>query len=83
MTCKEIEDNVKSILASECGKRPSQINSCDTLGNDLGIDSFSMEFVILDLEREFSIDIPDREKNYWQRVNDIYEYIHSRFADSV
>jgi len=75
---KEIEAQVKEILAKELGVDLKKVTDDRSLVNDLGMDSFNAVEITFELENKFGIGIPDEEIKNIKIVNDIVEYIESR-----
>ena len=53
----------------------SQINDNMSISTDLGIDSFSLISMIVEIEESFGVEIPDYELGKFQTLNDLYSYI--------
>ena len=56
-----IEQRVKKIVAEQLGKDESEIKNESSFVNDLGADSLDTVEVVMALEDEFGIEIPDEE----------------------
>lgn len=54
---------------------PSKINSTSHFANDLGLDSLDTVEVVMAIEEEFSIEIPDKEAEGIQSVEQAVTYI--------
>ncbi len=77
MTREEIFDKVKSILAEELGVEAENIEMDSDFIDDLNADSLDIVDLVLDLENEFDITIPDEEAERIKTVGDAVEYIES------
>jgi acyl carrier protein len=78
MTRDKIETKVKVILGRILGVPTSDINEDDKLIDTLGADSLDTLEIIIELEKEFGISIPDEDCNKFgwecevkQIINDI------------
>lgn len=67
-------DKLKSII-SKYIETPNQINENMSISSELGIDSFSLISMIVEIEESFNIEIPDYELGKFQTLNDLYGYI--------
>ena len=56
-----IEQRVKKIVAEQLGKDESEIKNESSFVNDLGADSLDTVELVMTLEDEFGIEIPDEE----------------------
>lgn len=68
-------NRVKSILAKDLGFFEDQIKENSRLTNDLHADSLDIVEIVISLENEFQIDIPDKVVEEFQTVKDIVNYL--------
>ena len=68
-------DKIKNIISEYAGVPASDIADNMSLNGDLGIDSFSLICMLVALEDEFQIKIPDYELSKFQTLNDLHDYI--------
>ena len=68
-------NRVKSILAKDLGFFEDQIKENSRLVNDLHADSLDIVEIVISLENEFQIDIPDKMVEEFQTVKDIVNYL--------
>jgi len=72
----EIENKVKSIIAEQLAI--VEPKDTDTLIDDLGMDSLDGVELIMTLEEEYGIEIPDEDTEKIVTVKDTIEYIKKR-----
>lgn len=70
-------EKVKGIIAKQLGVEESKITMDSHLVDDLKADSLDIVELIMDLEKEFDIEIPDEDLPKVSRVKDIVFYIES------
>ena len=70
-----IQDKVKSIIASKLGLDESEITPEKNLTNDLGADSLDVVELSMELEREFNLKFEDADTEKIQTVADLYKLI--------
>jgi acyl carrier protein len=68
-------EKVKSIIADQLGVEESEIKMESSFVDDLGADSLDIVELIMALEEEFDIEIPDSEAEKIATVGDAVEYI--------
>ncbi len=62
MPIDEIRARVKKTIAKVCGLKPEQLGDQDTF-DSLEIDSLARIEMLVELEREFKLNIPDEEED--------------------
>lgn len=72
-----IFDKVKSVIADQLGVDASEVTMESSFVDDLGADSLDIVELIMALEEEFDIEIPDEEAEKVATVGDVVEYIKS------
>lgn len=75
MSSEEIFDKVKSIIVEQLGVVEGDINLDSSFVDDLGADSLDVVELIMALEEEFDIEIPDEDAEKVVSVQDVVDYI--------
>ena len=75
MSPEEIFDKVKEIIIEQLGTQEDAITPEASFVDDLGADSLDIVELIMALEEEFDLEIPDGEAEKVVSVNDVVEYI--------
>ncbi len=78
MTNPSIEERVKKIVCDQMGTTPDKITAETSFINDLGADSLDTVELVMELEDEFEISIPDEDAEKIQTVGAASEYIMSK-----
>jgi len=69
------EDRVKEIIAKELEVEVKQLTSEAKFIEDLGADSLDIVELVMALEEEFGIDIPDEDADKLKTVGDAMNYL--------
>ena len=72
---QDIEARVKEIIVEQLGVDASEVNPQASFVNDLGADSLDTVELVMALEEEFDIEIPDEEAEKIQTVGQAIDYI--------
>lgn len=70
-----VEERVIDIVAEQLGVDKDKINRESNFVNDLGADSLDTVELVMELEEEFDIDIPDEAAEKIQTVGQAIEHI--------
>ena len=71
-------DKVKSIIAEQLGVKPEEVTPEAKFIDDLGADSLDTVELVMALEEEFGIEIPDEEAEKLITVGDALRYIEQK-----
>jgi acyl carrier protein len=77
MTATNIEAKVKSIIADQLGVSEDEIKMESSFIEDLGADSLDIVELVMAMEEEFEIEIPDEEAENIKAVGDAINYINT------
>jgi acyl carrier protein len=72
-----IETKVKSIIADQLGVGEDEIKPESSFIEDLGADSLDIVELVMAMEEEFEVEIPDEEAENIKTVGDAINYIHT------
>jgi acyl carrier protein len=72
-----VEERVQKIIAEQLSVSEDQVTSEASFVDDLGADSLDTVELVMALEEEFEIDIPDEEAEKIVSVKDAVDYIKS------
>jgi acyl carrier protein len=71
----DLEKKVAEIIAEQLGVDPSEVTPEASFVDDLGADSLDTVELVMALEEEFGIEIPDEDAEKITTVNDAIKYI--------
>jgi|TARA_B100000809_G_C14949429_1_gene463321 acyl carrier protein len=77
-----IQERVISIVAEQLGVEKEKVTTQTHFINDLGADSLDTVELVMELEEEFEIDIPDDAAEKIQTVGQAIEFIENEQASS-
>lgn len=72
-----VEERVVDIVAEQLGVEKDKISRETHFVNDLGADSLDTVELVMELEEEFDISIPEDSAEKIQRVGEAIDYIES------
>lgn len=75
MSSEEVFDKVKEIIVEQLGVAETAITPDASFIDDLGADSLDIVELIMALEEEFDLEIPDADAEKVVTVSDVVEYI--------
>jgi acyl carrier protein len=75
---EEVLSKVKSIVAEKLGIEEDKIKPESAFADDLDADSLDIVDLIMALEEEFNIEIPDEEAEKIATVGDAVDYIEEK-----
>jgi acyl carrier protein len=70
-----IEQKVKNIIADQLGVGEEEIKTTSSFIDDLGADSLDIVELVMAMEEEFEVEIPDEEAENIKTVQDAVNYI--------
>jgi acyl carrier protein len=71
----DLEKKVAEIIAEQLGVDPSEVTPEASFVDDLGADSLDTVELVMALEEEFGVEIPDEDAEKITTVNDAIKYI--------
>jgi acyl carrier protein len=74
----EIAERVKSIIVEQLGVSMEEVTPKASFIEDLGADSLDIVELIMALEEEYDMEIPDEDAEKIQTVNDVISYIQEK-----
>ena len=75
MSDKPIEQRVKDIIVEQLGVKLDQVVPAAKFIEDLGADSLDTVELVMALEEEFGIEVPDDQAEKLQSVGDVLKYV--------
>ena len=75
MPDKPIDQRVKDIVVEQLGVKPEQVTPQAKFIEDLGADSLDTVELVMALEEEFGIEVPDDPAEKLQTVGDVIKYV--------
>lgn len=75
MSSEEVFEKVKAIIVDQLGVTDTAVTMEASFIDDLGADSLDIVELVMALEEEFDIEIPDTDAEKVVAVSDVVEYI--------
>lgn len=74
----DVQQRIFELIAEQLEKDLSEISPEMSFADDLGADSLDLVELIMTVEEEFNIEIPDEEAEKIKRVKDAINYVKSK-----
>ena len=78
-----IFEEIKDILAEQLDLDPETIELSSSLANDLGADSIDAIDIVMSLEDQYGIEVPDSVIENMKTVEDIVNFVEANITDWV
>jgi acyl carrier protein len=72
-----IDKRVREIVAEQLERDVNEVTNEASFIDDLGADSLDIVELVMKMEEEFGIEIPDEEAEKIKTVNDVIQYINA------
>ena len=79
----EVAQKVKSIIAEQLGVKIEEVTDSASFVDDLGADSLDTVELVMALEEEFAVEIPDEDAEKMTNVGEAVRYIEEKAAKSA
>jgi acyl carrier protein len=77
-TTTNLEERVKSIITDQLSVEAEKVTTTASFIEDLGADSLDIVELVMTMEEEFDLDIPDEDAEKMKTVGDVVTYITSK-----
>ncbi|NQU95532.1 MAG: acyl carrier protein [Candidatus Omnitrophica bacterium] len=75
-----IAEKVKSVIAEQLGVKPEEVTEQAKFVDDLGADSLDTVELVMALEEEYGVEIPDEDAEKLTTVGEAIKYIDEKLA---
>ena len=72
-----LEERVRALVAEQLGVQASEVKNESAFIDDLGADSLDIVELVMAMEEEFEIEIPDEEAENIKTVGDAINYVNT------
>ncbi len=72
-----VEDKIKKVIADKLSVDLEEVVEAASFVDDLGADSLDLVELIMSMEEEFDVEIPDDDAEKMVTVKDAVEYLHA------
>jgi acyl carrier protein len=73
-----IEERVRTIVCDQLAVEAEKVTLTASFIDDLGADSLDIVELVMTMEEEFDLDIPDEDAEKMKAVGDVVKYISSK-----
>jgi acyl carrier protein len=75
-----LETRIRSIIADQLGVDQIDLKPEASILDDLGADSLDVVELVMALEEEFDIEVPDDHVENMRTIGDVQRYVHGQVA---
>ena len=76
-----LEDRVSAIIVEQLGVTKEELAPKASFIDDLGADSLDIVELVMAMEEEFDIEIPDDDAEKIQTIKDVVSYVKGKIED--
>ncbi|AWN60749.1 acyl carrier protein [Streptococcus sobrinus] len=80
MTRSEIFDKISQMIKEQMHHEDMEVTEETSLKDELGVDSIDLMEFVVNLEDEFSIEIPDDDIETIEQLGDMLDYLEGRLG---
>ena len=80
MTRSEIFDKISQMIKEQMHHEDMEVTEETSLKDELGVDSIDLMEFVVNLEDEFSIEIPDDDIGTIEQLGDMLDYLEGRLG---
>ena len=77
-----IEDRVRTIICDQLAVESDKVKPTASFIEDLGADSLDIVELIMTMEEEFDLEIPDEEAEKMKTVGDVTKYLNTKSVNT-
>ncbi|MDR3285065.1 MAG: acyl carrier protein [Holosporales bacterium] len=78
-----VEGRMMEIVRKHIKIPEDKFSNDANLANDLGVDSLTLFEIILDMEKEFGCEIPEKDSNSIVSIGSAIAYIEAKIAEGI
>lgn len=75
-----VEERVRNIIVDQLAVEAEKVTPNASFIDDLGADSLDIVELVMTMEEEFDLDIPDEDAEKMKTVGDVVNYVSSKSA---
>jgi acyl carrier protein len=75
-----VEDKIREIIVEQLGVSAEEVVPEASFIDDLGADSLDIVELVMAIEEEFGLEIPDEDAERMQNIGDAISYVEERTA---
>jgi acyl carrier protein len=75
-----VEDKIREIIVDQLGVAAEEVVPEASFIDDLGADSLDIVELVMAIEEEFGLEIPDEDAERMQNIGDAISYVEERTA---
>jgi acyl carrier protein len=81
MDMSDVREKVKQVIVDQLSVNPEEVTEDASFIEDLGADSLDIVELVMELEEQFGVDIPDEEAEKILTVGEAIKYIDTKLSE--
>lgn len=81
MDKRQIEDKLRAIIVDRIGVEPYEVRNDTNIIYNLHCDSLDVVEIVMDVEREFNIQIPNEDLSHFEAFSNAVKYLELHILD--
>ncbi|MBN1899935.1 acyl carrier protein [Candidatus Sumerlaeota bacterium] len=77
----DVREKVKQVIVDQLSVNPEEVTDDASFIEDLGADSLDIVELVMELEEQFGVDIPDEEAEKILTVGEAIKYIETKLPE--
>ena len=76
-----VEDKIREIIVEQLGVSAEEVVPEASFIDDLGADSLDIVELVMAIEEEFGIEVPDEDAERMQNIGDVISYVQEKTSE--
>ena len=79
---ESMKDRIRELVCEQLGVDGAELNSDSDIVEDLGADSLDVVALVMAIEENFDLEVPDEDAEGMRTIGDVERYVTTRLSPS-